>query len=109
MDFFFILSLLQAIFLSATLNVIINENSVAMLMRRRTYLLGLFLILGLSMATAQSGSEIVSGKVRDEVGPLVMVNVIELDEADRVVSHDVTDFNGNFSIRIKTRTRRKGK
>lgn len=73
-----------------------------MLMRRRTYLLGLFLILGLSMATAQSGSEIVSGKVRDEVGPLVMVNVIELDEADRVVSHDVTDFNGNFSIRIKS-------
>jgi TonB-linked SusC/RagA family outer membrane protein len=73
-----------------------------MLMRRRTILLGLFIYFGLSMATAQSGSEIVSGKVRDELGPLVMVNVIELDEANRVVSHDVTDINGNFSIRIKS-------
>ena len=51
------------------------------------------------MATAQSGSEIVSGKVRDELG-LVMVNVIELDEANRSIARR-NGYQRNFSIRIK--------
>ncbi len=42
----------------------------------------------------------ISGTVSDDIEPLMMVNVVEIDEANRIVAHGVTDVNGNFSFRI---------
>ena len=42
----------------------------------------------------------ISGTVSDDIEPLMMVNVVEVDEANRIVAHGVTDINGNFSFRI---------
>jgi len=53
-----------------------------------------------SLAMAQTAGTMVSGVVSDDLGPLMMVNVVEIDEANRIVANAVTDINGNFSFRI---------
>ena len=42
----------------------------------------------------------ISGVVCDSLGPMIWVNVVELDSSDSVVAHTVTDFGGNFSFRL---------
>ena len=42
----------------------------------------------------------ISGIIRDSIGPMIWVNVLELDSSDSVVAHTVTDFGGNFSFRL---------
>ena len=42
----------------------------------------------------------ISGIVRDIYGPMMLVNVTELDSSDCVVAHTVTDFGGNFHFRL---------
>ena len=42
----------------------------------------------------------ISGIIRDSIGPMIWVNVVELDSSDSVVAHTVTDFGGNFSFRL---------
>lgn len=49
---------------------------------------------------AQSPGTMISGTVSDDIEPLMMANVVEVDEANRIVAHSVTDINGNFSFRI---------
>ena len=42
----------------------------------------------------------ISGIICDSIGPMIWVNVVELDSLDSVVAHTVTDFSGNFSFRL---------
>ncbi len=62
----------------------------------------LLLVLALtpSMLKAQAVGTIVSGMVYDEFGPMVMVNVKEVDASNRIVAHNITDVNGNFSFKV---------
>lgn len=65
----------------------------------RHIMLGAFVALPL-MGFAQAPGTMISGTVSDDIEPLMMVNVVEVDEANRIVAHGVTDINGNFSFRI---------
>ena len=44
----------------------------------------------------------ISGTVTDSDGPIMMGNVTERDANNRIVSAAQTDFNGNFSLQIKS-------
>ena len=52
-------------------------------------------------ANAQQAGDIISGTVNDEMGPVMMANVVEIDAAKRIVASTVTDMNGNFSFKLK--------
>jgi TonB-linked SusC/RagA family outer membrane protein len=54
-----------------------------------------------SFAQAQvNAGDVISGTVSDEQEPLMMVNVVEIDNNNRIVAHGVTDINGNFSFKV---------
>lgn len=55
---------------------------------------------------AQTAGTMISGYVYDDQGPLVGVNVTEVDAANRYVAYTVTDVNGNFSFKIVNPTNR---
>lgn len=65
----------------------------------RHIVVGAFAALPLA-GFAQAPGTMISGTVSDDIEPLMMVNVVEIDEANRIVAHGVTDVNGNFSFRI---------
>ena len=44
----------------------------------------------------------ISGTLTDNEGPVMMGNVVERDANNRIVSATQTDFNGNFSLQIKS-------
>ena len=44
----------------------------------------------------------ISGTVSDNMGPIMMANVVERDANNRIVSAAQTDVNGNFSMEIKS-------
>lgn len=67
-------------------------------MRNRLYILIAMLSMSISSAFAQV---IVTGTVADAIEPLMMVNVVEVDETGRFVEATTTDMNGNFSLRVK--------
>ena len=46
-----------------------------------------------------NAGDIISGNVSDDIEPLMMANVVEVDNSNRVVAHTVTDINGNFSFK----------
>ena len=52
-------------------------------------------------ALAQSAGDIISGTVTDSYGAVIGANVVELDNANRIVASAVTDINGNFSFKLK--------
>ena len=52
-------------------------------------------------AYAQQAGDIISGNVSDEMGPVMMANVVEIDAAKRIVASAVTDMSGNFSFKLK--------
>ena len=52
------------------------------------------------MAVAQGVR--ISGTVTDNDGPVMMGNVVERDANNRIVSAAQTDFNGNFSMQVKS-------
>lgn len=62
-------------------------------------LLLLVCLFPLSLKAQQAG-DVVSGNVYDDMGGLMMVNVVEKDANNRIVAATVTDINGNFSFRI---------
>lgn len=47
-----------------------------------------------------AAGDVISGNVSDDIEPLMMVNVVEVDNNKRIVAHGVTDINGNFSFRV---------
>ena len=65
-----------------------------------TYLFLAFSLFS-SIILTQSAGSIITGQVADDLGPLMLVNVVEIDRNNRIVAHGVTDVNGNFSFRIK--------
>ncbi|MCR4915531.1 MAG: SusC/RagA family TonB-linked outer membrane protein [Prevotella sp.] len=44
----------------------------------------------------------ISGTLSDNDGPIMMGNVVERDANNRIVSATQTDFNGNFSLQVKS-------
>jgi len=54
-----------------------------------------------SLCHAQKAGDIISGTVTDDMGPVMMANVVELDAANRIVASAVTDMSGNFSFKLK--------
>ena len=44
----------------------------------------------------------ISGTLSDADGPIMMGNVVERDANNRIVSATQTDFNGNFSMQVKS-------
>ncbi len=44
----------------------------------------------------------ISGTLSDNDGPIMMGNVVEKDANNRIVSATQTDFNGNFSMQVKS-------
>ncbi|MDD2257134.1 MAG: SusC/RagA family TonB-linked outer membrane protein [Bacteroidales bacterium] len=65
----------------------------------RIFLLMTMLIFT-GVANAQEAGSIIRGVVQDDLGPLSNANVLEIDDANRIVSHTVADVNGNFSLRV---------
>ena len=53
------------------------------------------------LAQAQKAGDIISGTVTDNMGPVMMANVVEVDASNRIVASAVTDMNGNFSFKLK--------
>ncbi len=45
----------------------------------------------------------ISGSLSDNDGPILMGNVVEVDANNRIVSATQTDFNGNFSMTVKSK------
>ncbi len=57
----------------------------------------MMLVMALTNMNAQHR---ISGNVSDDIEPLMMVNVVERDANNRIVSHAQTDMNGNFSMNV---------
>ena len=49
---------------------------------------------------AQKAGDVISGVIEDNEGPMMMVNVTERDASDRIVAHDITNINGEFSFTL---------
>ena len=64
-------------------------------------LLVLFCSLG-SSVFAQKGARISGTITSDAEGPLIMVNITERDKSNRIINHCATDFEGNFSMTVKS-------
>ena len=60
-----------------------------------------FIIFHFTCSVAQQAGDIISGTVNDEMGPVMMANVVEIDAAKRIVASTTTDMNGNFSFKLK--------
>lgn len=58
--------------------------------------------LTISAVVSAQGITSVSGTVSDSWGPVVGAAVVEMDGSNRNVSATVTDFNGNFTLKIKS-------
>jgi len=46
---------------------------------------------------------IISGQIKDDKGPLIGVNVVEIDKDGRFISGTTTDFDGNFTLTVSRR------
>ena len=58
-----------------------------------------------SLPAQNSTDNIIQGKISSSnEGSLIMVNVVEIDQNNRIISSSVTDANGNFSMKIKSKT-----
>lgn len=51
-------------------------------------------------ASAQKAGDVITGFVHDGEGPMIMANVTERDQRERIVSHAITDIEGNFALRV---------
>ena len=68
---------------------------------KQLFLLVLFSTL-CSTAFAQKGARISGTVSSDAEGPLVMVTVTERDKSNRIIEYTTTDFEGNFSMVVKS-------
>ncbi len=60
----------------------------------------LFACFSITVSAQVKAGDVVSGQVWDDLEPLMMVNVVEVDNNNRIVAHGTTDINGNFSFKI---------
>ena len=66
-------------------------------------ILSILILLACFCANAAAqvkAGDIVTGQIWDDLEPLMMVNVVEVDHNNRIVAAGVTDINGNFSFKI---------
>ena len=59
-------------------------------------------LLGLVCQWAAAQGVRISGTLSDNDGPIMMGNVVEVDANNRIISATQTDFNGNFSMQVKS-------
>ena len=59
-------------------------------------------LLGAACQLAVAQGVRISGTLTDNEGPVMMGNVVEVDGNNRIVSACQTDFNGNFSMQVKS-------
>ena len=59
-------------------------------------------LLGVVCQMAVAQGVRISGTLTDADGPVMMGNVVEVDANNRIVSATQTDFNGNFSLQVKS-------
>ena len=59
-------------------------------------------IFSLLAVQVSAQSQRISGQISDVMGPLMMVNVVEIDKDNRIVEHTTTDFDGNFTMIVKS-------
>ena len=52
-------------------------------------------------AASLKAQQRISGQISDAMGPLMMVNVVEVDKDGRFINHATTDFDGNFTMIVK--------
>ncbi|MCQ2132484.1 MAG: TonB-dependent receptor plug domain-containing protein, partial [Bacteroidaceae bacterium] len=64
-----------------------------------TLTLALALVFTLLANAQVKPGDIISGTVQDDIEPIMMANVVELDANNRIVAHGVTDINGHFSFK----------
>lgn len=50
--------------------------------------------------TKPKKGDVITGVVQDAEGPMMMVNVTERDDMDRIVAHSITDIEGIFAFRV---------
>lgn len=62
----------------------------------------LTVLLSMFSHAAMAQGTRVSGTVSDEMGPVMMANVVERDGNNRIINATTTDFNGNFALAIKS-------
>lgn len=70
-------------------------------MKTKHYIFCTILLTLTAFSSHLSAQTIVSGTVSDATEPLMMVNVVEIDEANRIIEATVTDINGQFSMQVK--------
>lgn len=63
-----------------------------------TVTLALFCSYNTASAQVKAG-DIIRGTVSDDIEPIMMANVTEIDANNRIVAHVATDMNGNFSFK----------
>ncbi len=59
-------------------------------------------LMGVACQLAVAQGVRISGTLSDADGPIMMGNVVEIDANNRIVSATQTDFNGNFSMTVKS-------
>jgi TonB-linked SusC/RagA family outer membrane protein len=78
--------------MSQTIDTMRNSIKIALLMSM------LFLS---GIMRAQTAGSMISGSIFDDQGPLALVNVTEIDAANRIVAHAVANVNGEFSFKLQ--------
>lgn len=58
-------------------------------------------VLFFCVSSAMAQSHRITGQVYDDMGGIMMANVVERDKDNRIIEACVTDINGNFSMVIK--------
>ena len=66
---------------------------------KKLFLVALLCVIG---QTAMAQGVRISGTLTDNEGPVMMGNVVEIDANNRIVSATQTDFNGNFTLQVKS-------
>jgi TonB-dependent SusC/RagA subfamily outer membrane receptor len=73
----------------------------------RTILLTVFctflMLFTESMNMSAQNKFIISGQIKDDEGPLLGVNVVEIDKDGRFISGTTTDLDGNFALAVSKR------
>lgn len=55
-------------------------------------------VLKKTVAKAINAGDTIKGIIRDSYGPMMAVNVVEIDKTNRIKAHSVSDSNGEFSF-----------
>ena len=75
-------------------------NHISSIAKIRALLLTVLMTICSNAALAQGIR--ISGTVTDDFGPVMMANVVERDGNNRILNATTTDFNGNFTMSIKS-------